>query len=118
MQKYVKNKGLSNNEIHLFIFSLDKLFLPTFSSCVYFESLDFEAIVISSSSHLGQRCFNRQFSFPVRTEKWKLAKENFPFLSVPVRGKFSISGNPPLGGTMQILFGELPTAGTYLVKYN
>ena len=70
-----------SNEIHLSIFSLDKLFLPTFSSCVYFDSLDFEAIVISSSSHLGQRCFNRQLSSPVHIEKWKLAKENFPFLS-------------------------------------
>ena len=29
-------------------------------------------------------------------EEWKLAKENFSFLSVPVRGNFSISGNPPL----------------------
>ena len=47
---------LLSNEIHLSIYSLDKLFLPTFSSCVYFDSLDFEAKVVSSSSGLGGPC--------------------------------------------------------------
>ena len=40
---------LLSNEIHLSIFSFDKIFLPTFSSCVYFNSLDCEALLLKSS---------------------------------------------------------------------